>query len=246
DAVRVDVWLDADGMTLDALWTAVDRALAEGRRVWIGGAAFERLSRQFGVAHDGRSWLCLSPSLPRRVGAAYRLRDLLCAGMALVLCAPVLAVLAFLVKRSSPGPVFYSTTVLGEGKIPFRWYKFRSMRVRGEDQERAARRARFRAYAEGKLQGKVIDPSRVTPIGRFLRKYSLDELPQLWNVVKGQMTLVGPRPCLPYEAEVFAEWAQRRFAVRPGLTGIWQVFGRSRVSLEEGLGMDVYYTYARS
>ena len=83
-------------------------------------------------------------------------------------------------------------------------------------------------------------------MGRLLRKHSLDELPQLFNVLKGQMSLVGPRPCLPYEAELYPAWAQRRFQMTPGLTGIWQVHGRSRVGLNEGLTMDGFYPYMRS
>lgn len=245
-AIDNNYWLDADGTLIGAVWSAVDEKLNAGYRVWLTGALFARLTEQFGVAHDGRNWLLLAPPRSDRIEGLYRSRDVLMAGAALVVLAPVLIIIALLVKLSSPGPIFYSTHVLGELKKPFLWFKFRSMRVRPEEDEREARREQFREYAESKTQGKVIDKTRVTSIGRFIRKYSLDELPQLWNVLKGQMTLVGPRPCLPYEAELFPDWAQRRFTVRPGLTGIWQVFGRNRVSLDEGLAMDLVYTYKRS
>lgn len=245
-AVDTNYWLDADGIPIGALWAEVDERLNAGYRVWLTGAVLARLSEQFGVARDGRNWLLLVPPAAHPYEGLYRARDVLLAGTALVALAPVMAILAVLVKLSSPGPIFYSTHVLGELKKPFLWFKFRSMRVRPEEDEREARRQQFREYAERKTQGKVIDKTRVTSIGKFLRKYSLDELPQLWNVLQGQMTLVGPRPCLPYEAELFPDWAQRRFSVRPGLTGIWQVFGRNRVSLEEGLAMDLVYTYKHS
>jgi lipopolysaccharide/colanic/teichoic acid biosynthesis glycosyltransferase len=120
-----------------------------------------------------------------------------------------------------------------------------------EDFER--RYKEFCDYVEGKqdknsknMPTKVIDPERVTSIGRVLRKYSIDELPQFWNVLVGQMSLVGPRPCLPYEAEFFNGWRQQRFKVKPGLTGIWQVFGRGRVGFDEAAALDIYYIYRRS
>jgi len=142
--------------------------------------------------------------------------------------------------------------VAGEGGRFFLWRKFRSMTVAGKE-EVERRQASFRAYAEGSLSGangerafKVINRQRVTPLGHLIRKHSLDELPQLGNVFRGEMSLVGPRPCLPYEMEYFAGWRWRRFTVPPGLTGMWQVFGRGRVGHEEAAAMDVFYTYRRS
>jgi len=112
---------------------------------------------------------------------------------------------------------------------------------------------RFRAFAEGQLGVKsdkspikAIDEKRITPVGRFIRKHSIDEWPQLWNVLRGQMSLVGPRPCLPHEAVFFTGWQRKRFSVPPGLTGVWQVFGRGRAGFEESAAMDVYYFYRRS
>jgi lipopolysaccharide/colanic/teichoic acid biosynthesis glycosyltransferase len=127
------------------------------------------------------------------------------------------------------------------------------MQVVSDTDDFERRYKEFCDYVEGKRNSsstnapvKVIDEERVTPIGRFLRKYSIDELPQLWNVLAGQMCLVGPRPCLPYEAAYFSGWREGRFKVKPGLTGIWQVFGRGRVGFDEAAALDRYYVYRRS
>ncbi len=239
-----EIFLDANESAPEALWARVESELGAGRRVWLTGALLERLTRRFGVERGGQKWIALAPRA-QRPEWLYRARDVLLSGAALIALAPLFALLALLVKRSSPGPVFYATTVVGAGRRKFVWRKFRSMRTLAPTQDETARREQFRAFAQGERQGKVIDASRVTRVGAFLRKYSLDELPQLWNVFKGDMALVGPRPCLPYEAETFPAWAARRFEVRPGLTGVWQVAGRGRASMSEGLAMDVYYSYAR-
>jgi len=93
---------------------------------------------------------------------------------------------------------------------------------------------------------KITNDPRITPVGRFLRRTSLDELPQLINVLRGEMSLVGPRPCLPYEYEIYKDWHKKRTAVRPGITGLWQVVGRSEVGFEDMILLDLYYIYNRS
>ena len=240
-----EIFLDADGNDPEAVWARVETELAAGHRVWLTGALFAHLSARVGIERDGQNWILLAPRARHHEWVG-RVRDVVLSSAALIALAPFFALLAFLVKRSSPGPVCYATTVVGKGRRNFVWRKFRSMRVVSQTDDESARREQFRAFSQGQYQGKVIDATRVTPLGAFLRKYSLDELPQLWNVFKGDMALVGPRPCLPYEAEMFPAWAARRFRVRPGLTGVWQVTGRARVPLAEGLAMDVYYCFARS
>jgi lipopolysaccharide/colanic/teichoic acid biosynthesis glycosyltransferase len=176
-----------------------------------------------------------------------------------VLLSPLLLIVAVLIKIGSPGPVFFATTVVGKDRQTFVWHKLRSMRVVPEAEDIEKRRAKFQAYVEATSEGsdeslsgsqnapkKVIENRRVTPVGRFIRKFSIDELPQLWNVLRGEMSLVGPRPCLPYEAEFYTEWRGRRFCVQPGLSGIWQVFGRGRVGFDASAAMDAYYVYRRS
>ena len=188
---------------------------------------------------------------------AFRLRDLVVAGAALLALSPALALLGVLVKRSSPGPVFFATTVVGQYGRTFTWRKLRSMTV-GTPTDEAIRRERYRAFLANVPQPdqqaglkqaaaqKLVDESRVTPIGRLLRRHSLDELPQLWNVLRGEMTLVGPRPCLPYEYELQSPWQRLRYRVTPGLTGPWQAYGRSQVTFDEMALMDYCYGRVKS
>ena len=212
-----------------------------------------RLYEPLGRVHDGKRWLVLRAN---EFGVPaiwlYRLRDVVLSGLALVVLVPLFLVVGLLVKLSSPGPVFFSTTVVGKDRNAFTWHKFRSMRVVPDTEDVEQRRGEFGAYARGEAcpandgLSKVIDHRRVTGVGRFIRRYSIDELPQLWNVFRGEMSLVGPRPCLPYEAECFTDWRARRFQARPGLTGVWQVYGRGRVPFDEGAALDVYYTYQQT
>jgi lipopolysaccharide/colanic/teichoic acid biosynthesis glycosyltransferase len=196
----------------------------------------------------------LPGTLPsRRTPSLSRLRDVIVAGIVLASLAPVLLVLAWLVKRSSPGPALYATTVVGRDGRPFIWRKLRSMRL-GDSADAAKRRERYRAFLAGSLAAedsleaptKVIDEARVTPIGRLLRRHSLDEIPQLWNVLRGEMTLVGPRPALPYEYDLHRPWHRLRYRVTPGLTGPWQAYGRGRTSFDEMALIDYCYTRVRS
>ena len=169
--------------------------------------------------------------------------DIAAAGAALILLSPFLSVIALLVKLSSPGPIFYARERIGKDGRPFKFYKFRSMRV-GADQDESRRAAILAHIKEGKAGGKVVNEAMITPIGRFIRKWGIDEIPQLWNVIKGDMTLVGPRPLPPEEYEAQDEWQKKRFNVTPGCTGLWKVM----VAREGGTTFantvlyDLYYT----
>jgi lipopolysaccharide/colanic/teichoic acid biosynthesis glycosyltransferase len=245
----------ADGTVL---WQQVDAALQEGHQVWLRSPLLGILADAIGQEYDGHQWLVIESRRERAI-VWNRLRDLLLSSMALVLLSPLLLVVGVLIKTGSQGPVFFATIVVGRDRRPFVWHKLRSMRVVPENEDIERRRAKFQAYVEGTRVGadestsgsqsvpkKVIENRRVTPVGRIIRKYSIDELPQLWNVLRGEMSLLGPRPCLPYEAEFYRGWRGRRFQVEPGLSGIWQVFGRGRVGFDEAAAMDVYYVYRRS
>jgi len=155
-----------------------------------------------------------------------RATDLLLAGTALVLVAPVMAIIALAIRLTSKGPVLFRQARIGQGGRRFTILKFRTM-VPGADQQRDALLARS-VYSDARLF-KVVDDPRVTPLGAVLRRTSLDELPQLWNVIRGDMSLVGPRPPLPSEVELYQSHHYARFDVKPGITGPWQVSGRNAI-----------------
>lgn len=145
--------------------------------------------------------------------------------------------IAFLVKLSSRGPVIYSQTRIGRHGRPFQFFKFRTMVTNADDLK-----ADLLAHNEGSgPMFKLKRDPRVTPIGRFLRKTSMDEIPQFWNVLRGEMSLVGPRPAIPEEVFQYELWHRRRLEVLPGVTGLWQATGRSDTSFDEYVRLDIYY-----
>jgi lipopolysaccharide/colanic/teichoic acid biosynthesis glycosyltransferase len=151
----------------------------------------------------------------------------------------VIITIAVIIKLTSKGPVIYIQKRVGLNGRLFNFYKFRSMYANdGEDEKR---KAMMLDFMKNDNAGKIIDEGRVTAIGRFIRKTSLDELPQLYNVIRGDMSIVGPRPCLWYEFENYTEWQKRRVNVVPGCTGVWQVSGRSSVSFNDSIVLDLYY-----
>ena len=161
----------------------------------------------------------------------------------LIVLSPLLAVIAILIKLSSPGPILFKQIRIGKNGRPFNFYKFRSMRVvKDDDEERKQKMIQF--MKDGVPAGssaKIINEKRVTWIGKIIRKTSLDEIPQLFNVIIGDMSSVGPRPSLPYEYENYDSWQKRRVNVLPGCTGVWQVWGRSTVSFIDSVVLDLYY-----
>jgi lipopolysaccharide/colanic/teichoic acid biosynthesis glycosyltransferase len=181
---------------------------------------------------------------------ARRTLDIGVAAVVLLLMAPVIAIVALTVRLSSPGPIFFRQRRLGRSMRPFTVLKFRTMRA---DADSALHRDYVRSLIgtdapenpPDNLYKLVVDP-RVTKVGRFLRSWSLDEVPQLWNVLRGEMSLVGPRPVIEYEVEQYPDWYLRRFAVKPGLTGLWQVSGRNERTYEEMIRFDVEYAERRS
>ncbi|MFD1715621.1 sugar transferase [Amnibacterium flavum] len=178
--------------------------------------------------------------LPQFSGTAHtvkRLFDVVGSSLALLLLAPVLIGLALWVKLDSPGPVLFRQKRIGVSGEPFEMLKFRSMVVDAE-----ARLHDIAAANEGAgLLFKMRDDPRVTRAGKIMRRYSLDELPQFWNVLNGSMSLIGPRPPLPREVEQYEARVTRRLLIKPGITGLWQVSGRSNLSWEDSVKLDLYY-----
>ncbi|HEX2986563.1 MAG TPA: sugar transferase [Chloroflexota bacterium] len=174
-----------------------------------------------------------------------RAADVVLSAVALLVLSPVLLALAILIKLHSPGPVLFRQTRVGKDGKPFTFLKFRSMRPNADvsihrDHVAALIAGHDQAPTNGKSAKLERDP-RITGIGRVLRKTSIDELPQLINVLRGEMSLVGPRPPIPYEVELYEEWYKRRFEALPGITGWWQVMGRNRVSFDDAMKLDIYY-----
>ena len=168
---------------------------------------------------------------------------LLIAPFVLLVC----IVVALCIKLDSKGPIFFRQKRVGQNGIEFEMLKFRSMYV---NSDQIAHREKIMKYmngeklhedATGKMSYKDVRDPRITRIGRFIRKTSIDELPQFWNVLCGQMTLVGPRPPLPYEVELYGPYERLRLLGKPGLTGTWQVYGRSRVTFQNMIEMDLEY-----
>ena len=226
--------LVVDCRWIDDLDRLVPGARASGSRVIVVDPV-SATSRRPANPFDG--------VLPRSGRWFKRVLDVLIATCALILVLPVMAVVAIAIQVDTKGPVLFSQVRVGADGRRFRLYKFRSMQVANDDRSHSE-------YVASLIRGDAVqhdgvyklrnDP-RITPIGGVLRRYSLDELPQLWNVLKGDMSLVGPRPPLPNEVALYDAEAMQRLRVRPGLTGLWQVSGRSELTFREMVALDVEY-----
>jgi exopolysaccharide biosynthesis polyprenyl glycosylphosphotransferase len=191
-----------------------------------------------------------APSLKGQQLVLKRMVDLAGASLALLLAAPVMLITALLIKLDSRGPVFFRQERIGTGGRPFRVWKFRTMQTGASDAAHRELVTRMLVGEEigtghmgsdGKPVYKLVNDSRVTRIGGFLRRTSIDELPQLFNVLKGDMSLVGPRPPISYEFEAYDHWQYDRLQVRPGITGLWQVSGRNLLTYRQMCELDVQY-----
>ncbi len=187
---------------------------------------------------NGQPALVYSSARPKSVSTlAKETVDRLVAGIGLIAISPLLALTAIAVKMTSKGPALFKQTRLGQNGAPFGVYKFRTMCVDAESKKKTLQQKNEMSGPMFKIKA---DP-RITPLGKILRKYSVDELPQLINVLKGEMSLVGPRPALPKEVAKFSPWQRRKLAVKPGLTCIWQVSGRNNIDFEDWMKLDLEY-----
>ncbi len=276
NASGADIVLVALGVPLQDVWIARNRARLEARLVAGVGAQFDFWSGSIARAplamrRMGAEWLWRLALEPRRLFARYvlgnpafvvrayadrkaqrraglreprgkRLLDLVFAVGGLVALAPVLAVTAAAIRLESPGPVLFRQTRIGGNGKPFTLYKFRSMYRDAEARRQVMLAKSDRAGICFKAKA---DP-RITRVGRVLRRFSLDELPQLLNVVKGEMGIVGPRPALPQEVAAYPAEALARLGAKPGLTGLWQVSGRAEIGFAKMVHMDTAYVRSRS
>jgi len=176
-------------------------------------------------------------SIPRAGRVLKRALDIILSLAGLIILAPFLIVVAILIRLDSPGPALFTQRRVGEDGRLFNIYKFRSMRMGAEEQQAQLQELN---QASGPLFKIKADP-RLTRMGRFLRRSSVDEFPQFFNVLRGEMSIVGPRPGLPPEVAKYEAWHRQRLEVPPGITGLWQVSGRSELSFDEMCMLDVYY-----
>lgn len=250
-----DIILTEERMDKRTLISLLDFGLSNGVTIWFSPSLLPIIDRK--IYSDN---FCGIPMIKMcsqtRTALFNRVKYALDALVALplfVMLLPLFGVIALAIKINSRGPVFYRPIAIGRNGEQFKMFKFRSMRVNsdpGIHKEFVTKLIKGEIGGEGADGGKkplkITDDARVTVVGRILRTYSLDELPQLFNVLLGQMSLIGPRPGLPYEFDVYQDWYKKRVAIRPGITGLWQVAGRSEVAFEEMILLDLYYLYNRS
>jgi len=229
NAVVADGTVQENAVVADAIESLGDQTLIE-RDLRIGVAAVP-VDRY--LAARGRA---------RTYQAAKRAFDMLFALAGLVLAAPVMALVALAIKAESTGPIFFRQKRCGWNGRPFGMIKFRSMR---KDAEAIKIVLRANNECDGPVF-KISDDPRFTRVGRWLRRYSLDELPQLWNIVRGDMSVVGPRPLAPEELRMCPSWRDARLRVKPGLTGLWQVSSRDKNHFQEWIKHDLKYVKEQS
>ncbi len=201
--------------------------------------SYNHCSRDISDVEDGGSLIQF---------ALKRVLDIIISIAVLIISLPFFLAIAVIIKCTSKGPVLFRQERIGKNGKPFIFLKLRTMKFGSSDERH---RQFCRDFIKGSLYAspendrekkyKIVDDPRVTGVGRFLRKSSLDELPQFINILKGDMTLVGPRPSLKYEYKYYDDWHKKRVAVKPGLTGLWQVSGRSNVTFQEMINLDLYY-----
>ena len=243
-----EILIAVDDTPYDRLVHIVERCLETGKVVRIYSKMLDVIARKMNVEfYSAVPVIMLAQQRARgRYPRFKRLLDIALASLGLIVLSPVFLCIAIGIMLSSKGPVFFRQQRVGKDGVPFDFFKFRSMHVGSDDK-------RHRDYVTGfigssrKTSGdkieifKIENDPRIFPFGKFIRKSSLDEFPQLYNVLRGEMSLVGPRPCLQYEWECYDEWHRRRLQDLPGCTGLWQALGRSTVSFEEMVVLDLYY-----
>ncbi|WP_121066063.1 sugar transferase [Chachezhania antarctica] len=273
NASRADIVLVAMGVPRQDVWLAKNARLLDARITLGVGALFDflagRVQRAPGIVRRAKcEWIWRLAMEPRRMAGRYlvgnftflaraakdaiiradrvnatrRALDITIAGSALLALAPVLPVVFAAIKLDSRGPVFFRQDRIGKDGKTFSMFKFRTMRTDMADPRAAVMHQKV---AQGVRLKSRTDP-RITRVGQILRRWSIDELPQIVNVLRGEMSIVGPRPVLPQEYAAFPKRAMGRFAVKPGLTGIWQVSGRADIGFDKMIEMDLAYAASRT
>jgi exopolysaccharide biosynthesis polyprenyl glycosylphosphotransferase len=243
-----EIIIAIDNVKYDRLISIVEKCLETGKVVRIYSNLLGVIADKINVEFYGTIPVVMLSqySLFDPAWMVKRILDIIVCSLALVFLCPIFFIISIAIKLSSKGPIIYRQVRIGKNGKPFNFYKFRSMHMNSDN-------SRHREFVRNLIENgdpcrgqeirvfKLTDDPRIFTFGKFIRKTSLDEFPQLINVLKGEMTLVGPRPCLPYEWECYSEWHKKRLTVPPGCTGLWQAVGRSTVTFEDMVVLDLYY-----
>ena len=241
-----EIIIAIDNIGYEKLMSLIDRCNELEKSVKLTSELFNIVPEKIVTeTYSGIPVVDLSPKVNKNINYIYkRVFDYVASISGLIILSPVFIIISILIKLTSPGKIFFTQMRIGKDGKPFKFYKFRSMKINSDsDKERESFMIDFikNNYAANLNSTKIINENNITSVGKFIRKTSLDELPQLINVLKGDMSLVGPRPCLKYEYDSYDDWHKRRHTVMPGCTGVWQVSGRSTVSFRDSVVLDLYY-----
>jgi undecaprenyl-phosphate galactose phosphotransferase len=243
-----EILIAIDNAPYDRLIHIVEKSLKSGKLVKIYSNLLNIIKEKMDVEHYSSIPVITLTQKPLNAPEwdEKRILDFILSAIALVILSPLFLAVAICIKLSSKGPVIYKQIRIGKDGQAFEFYKFRSMHVNNSD-------SRHKEFVQdfikknGQCQSdnikvyKITDDPRIFTFGNFIRKTSIDEFPQLFNVIKGDMALVGPRPCLSYEWDCYEYWHKKRLNILPGCTGLWQALGRSSVTFEEMVILDLYY-----
>ncbi|MGE3062572.1 MAG: sugar transferase [bacterium] len=239
------MFLIEEGLSKDFIMNVIAFAKNNSIQIFLLSNMFDlAISKVDMTTFEGIPVIDLSlPSTYSLHAFSKRLFDIAGSLMLILLLSPMFMLIALMIKFDSKGPVFFRQERIGKNGKKFRMLKFRSMFVNNDDSKHKEYVTKLIKEGSRDSSGvfKIVDDPRITRVGRFIRKWSLDEFPQLENVFLGDMSLVGPRPPLQYEVENYDEWHKRRLSVRPGMTGMWQVSGRNKVGFEDMVLLDIYY-----
>ncbi len=240
-----EIYVTINSIKYERLLEIIDRCRHTGLPVTVTTQHFRIVPDRIGTSEfDTIESLTLRPhDLTSTNLLLKRVVDIIGSGLLLLALSPVFAAIAIAIRIDSRGPVFYKSQVIGRAGRMFTWFKFRTMR---DDRDETVHREHLKKIIEGNgTTEKLRNDPRITRVGALLRRHSIDELPQLINVFRGEMSLIGPRPCLKYEYDHFDEWHKERFRVTPGMTGLWQVFGRNRTdtTFNDSIILDLYYIH---
>jgi undecaprenyl-phosphate galactose phosphotransferase len=243
-----EIFITIQSISYDALMKLIAECKKSGDQVNLVSSHYNVIHRKFDAPiFDNLQYITIYSSLiPFYTHFLKGILDKLITSVLLIILIPFFLMIGLAIKLTSKGPVFYKTKVVGRDGKPFTWRKFRTMRA-GNHQEIHQKHLE-EIIKQNKSVEKLKNDPRITTVGKFLRKYSIDELPQLFSIMKGDMSLVGPRPCLPFEYKLMDEWQKRRTKVTPGITGLWQIAGRNKkdVTFNDSIVLDLYYAENQS